>query len=329
VATGKPSQVTITTCDFAGTGANDTLTGTTGDDVLCGLGGNDTLSGLRGNDRLYGSGGNDLLVGGPGDDTLDGGQGTDTARFANNAAQGVSVDLVADGGPSVIDGFGDSDSIPVNGHTQCSLVYVVPCPFSVVENITGTRHDDEISGDSAANNIIGLGGNDTLDSGLIPFGGIGRLEGDAGNDSLTAPSMGTNTTSQTKNTLLPGTGDDTVEFTVGVTNASLWPVFKNDTLSYADIHGGGVNVNLTASGGTVTGAAGNDQVIGNHVGTVVGTDQHDELVARINGKPTALHAGDSNDILKTDDGDSKDFLGGGLGTDTCTRDVGDRLDPSC
>jgi hemolysin type calcium-binding protein len=323
-APNKPSHVTIATCDFVGTGANDTLTGTTGDDVLCGLDGKDTLNGLRGNDRLYGSGGDDILDGGPGDDILDGGQGTDTARFAKNAVQGVSVDLVANGAPAVVDGFGDSDSIPTNGHTGCSLIYVVPCPFSVVENITGTKFGDTITGDSAPNNIVGLGGNDTLDSGLT-LTGTGRVEGDAGNDSLTAPSLGTSATTLTGTILLPGIGDDTVEFTGG----PLWVIHKADTLSYADIHGGGVNVSLTGSGGTVTGAAGNDSVIGNHVGTVVGTNQHDVLVARVINKPTSLHAGDANDILQTDDGDSKDELRGGLGTDTCTRDVGDRYDPSC
>lgn len=328
-APNKPSQVTIATCDFVGTGGNDTLTGTTGGDVLCGLDGKDTLNGLRGNDRLYGSGGNDVLVGGPGDDILDGGQGTDTARFRKNAVQGVSVDLVANGAPTVVDGFGDSDSIPTNWHTRCSLVFVVRCPFSAVENITGTKFGDTITGDSGPNDVIGLGGNDVLDSGLTRCcggaDGPGRVEGDAGNDSLTAPSGGTST-SETKNTVLPGIGDDTVEFTYP---NQLWAVHRNDILSYADIHGGGVNVNLTGSGGTVTGAAGNDEVIGNHVGTVVGTDQHDELVARVSGKPTAVYAGDANDILKTDDGDTLDVLRGGLGTDTCTKDLGDRFDPSC
>ena len=56
---------------FAGTGnaLNNTITGAGGDDTLNGLGGNDTLNGDAGNDIADGGAGNDTLNGGADDDT--------------------------------------------------------------------------------------------------------------------------------------------------------------------------------------------------------------------------------------------------------------------
>ena len=152
-----------------GSGQNDTLTGDSGnnwlrgysgDDTLWGRGGHDTLIGSLGSDKLYGEEGNDWLSGRRGADTLDGGPGVDTVSYENSMA-GVTVDL----SPATDTASG--------GHAAGDTI-------SGFENVIGSEHDDELTGDSGPNKLQGLGGGDELTGGA----GDDTLSGGAGADKL-------------------------------------------------------------------------------------------------------------------------------------------------
>ncbi len=151
---------------LGGGGGNDTLLGGNGNDNLIGGSGHDSLDGGRGSDTLVGGGGNDTLLGGDGNDSLiggsghdslDGGRGNDTVSYATSSA-GVSVNLDAAGSGG--QAAGDS------------LVRI--------ENVIGSIHDDNLTGNGGSNQLVGGNGNDTLDG----AGGKDTLIGGSGADSL-------------------------------------------------------------------------------------------------------------------------------------------------
>jgi Ca2+-binding RTX toxin-like protein len=123
----------------------DTLTGTPGDDILSGFGGDDWL---RGGD------GDDLLEGGQGVDILDGGEGNDV--------------LVVSDPRDFVRGGGGHDEV------RTSVSFALE-PASDVERISavgsspvrlvGTRLDETLTGNSAANVLAGFGGEDTVTGG--------------------------------------------------------------------------------------------------------------------------------------------------------------------
>jgi Ca2+-binding RTX toxin-like protein len=101
---------------------------------------NNTMTGTAENDTLNGSGGNDTLAGLGSGDVLIGGSGTDTATYAASAA-GVDVSLTTGLG------FGGDAA----GDT-----------LQTIENLIGSGQNDTLEGSSAANNLNGGGGIDTL-----------------------------------------------------------------------------------------------------------------------------------------------------------------------
>ena len=120
-------------------GSCSVIRGTASNDVLRGTPDPDTIYGLGGNDELYGLGGDDLLNGGPGADELDGGDGTDTADYDGSGA-GVTVDL-------------SKTTAQSGGHAQGDTL-------TDIENVTGSAHDDTLTGDANANILTGGGGSD-------------------------------------------------------------------------------------------------------------------------------------------------------------------------
>ena len=108
-----------------------------------GLGGNDKLTGGAGNDLLDGGEGNDLLDGGAGADHLIGDGGNDTVNYANSAAA-VAVNLLT-GATSGGDAAGDT--------------------LSGIENLIGSRFNDQLWGDTGDNILNGGLGNDLLNGG--------------------------------------------------------------------------------------------------------------------------------------------------------------------
>ena len=183
-----------------GNGGNDTLNGKDGHDSMDGGPGNDTLNGGPGNDRLYGdlfgSGavgddiidggpGHDYLVGGPGADRLDGGQPDhpadaidyddpklnyydsvsewflpgDTASYWWSLA-GVTVDLSADDAELQRAGCAayGYDGIGRGGNAEGDCL-------TGIENIVGSGHRDNLTGNDGPNLLRGGDRADTLDGG--------------------------------------------------------------------------------------------------------------------------------------------------------------------
>ncbi|MGP3699568.1 beta strand repeat-containing protein [Rhodobacter sp. NSM] len=141
-----------------GNEGHDTLLGGEGDDYLHGNTGADLLQGGSGNDELRGGLGNDMLVGGAGADRLIGAYGQDTASYAGSA-DGVNADLLLGTGQG---GDAEGDS------------------FFGIENLLGSDHDDQLTGDLLANTLNGAAGNDTL----FGYGGHDTLRGGEGDDYL-------------------------------------------------------------------------------------------------------------------------------------------------
>lgn len=122
---------------------------------------------LKGNDEinvLKGRGGNDLLGGRGNPDYIDGGSGIDTADYSDSRAA-VDIDLTRLNGDGAATGRG--------GHAEGDLLVGI-------ENITGSDHDDRLTGDAGANALSGRAGNDALSGG----GGDDLLNGGAGADTL-------------------------------------------------------------------------------------------------------------------------------------------------
>jgi Ca2+-binding RTX toxin-like protein len=138
---------------FGGTAAGDTLVsiervaGSAYDDLLIGSGEDETL---------FGGDGNDTLKGGGGADILNGGSGSDTASY-DGSDVGVGVSLIDDDAY-----WGDAQGDELNN----------------IENLTGSAHDDFLTGDNGANTLRGQGGSDWLVGG----GGADTLQGGPGVD---------------------------------------------------------------------------------------------------------------------------------------------------
>lgn len=143
---------------MSGAGRDDWLSGSNFNDSMLGGAGSDQLLGKGGNDKIFGGDGADTLNGGSGSDTLDGGDGFDIANYSGSASP-IRVDLQ----------FSHVNSFDAAGDT-----------FKFVEGILGSNFDDNLSGDSLANDIFGSAGNDFLRG----RGGDDSCFGGEGNDVI-------------------------------------------------------------------------------------------------------------------------------------------------
>jgi VCBS repeat-containing protein len=192
-----------TTKPFAGkfaTGEEDTIDGKGGNDTLFGAGGDDTLKGDTGDDALNGETGKDLLRGGAGKDLLDGGAGLDTADYSDKKT-GVVLKLNT-----------NKQSVATVGGTAEDKV-------KNVENITGGRANDTLTGDKNANELKGGAADDTLDGGKQND----TLDGGKGNDTMIG-GLG-------NDTLMGGKGNDEFVFNakLGAANVDVITDFKHNT----------------------------------------------------------------------------------------------------
>jgi Ca2+-binding RTX toxin-like protein len=126
--------------NLVGSSHNDGLGGDASDNTIEGGAGDDHLSGGDGNDVLRGGADDDWLGGGLDADVLDGGTGSDGIRYYASAA-GVTVNL-ATGTAS----GGDAD-----GDVLISI-----------EKVSGSTHDDVLTGDDGNNWFFGHQGSDVL-----------------------------------------------------------------------------------------------------------------------------------------------------------------------
>ncbi|MGL5839641.1 MAG: cadherin domain-containing protein [Sphingorhabdus sp.] len=157
--------------------------------------GNDTLVGSAANNNLQGGDGDDWLVGGLGADTLVGGVGIDTVSYAgSDGTGGVNINLAITTAQTTITGSESSGDL-----------------ISGVERAVGSQYGDTLTGNTEANILRGLRGNDTISggSGTGNLKGLGNdvLIGDDGNDTLTGGVHEDNLDGGAGNDILEGGGD--------------------------------------------------------------------------------------------------------------------------
>ncbi len=176
VLTANQAQIGIDGL-FNGDDQDNLLEGGNGDDTMFGFGGNDTLIGGEDNDVLSGGDGDDLLQGGDGDDTLEGGAGAD--HFSG----GDGFDFVD---------YSNSDRrIQADMTTRTTGVGdALGDTFEGIEQVIGTRRNDNLRGDNDANilfggsatdRIFGRAGDDTING----ESGTDIMYGNAGADVMT------------------------------------------------------------------------------------------------------------------------------------------------
>jgi Ca2+-binding RTX toxin-like protein len=260
---------------YGGAG-NDWIEGGRGNDDLFGGDDNDLLFGQEGDDELYGEDNDDYLDGGAGADLLDGGDGRDVAVYYGSE-EGVHVSLA----PLLLIGGGNS-----GGDAEGDILIDI-------EDLVGSRYDDELFGNDQANLLWGMEGNDVL------VGGGGGDEIDGGEGIDTASYQGSAegvTVSLLADTASGGDAEgdtlDNIEILIGSSHA--------DTLSGDD----GDNA-LDGRGGdnTLYGYGGEDGLWGGEDDdTMYGGDDAD-----------ALKGFGGDDVL--DGGDGADAMWGGTGND--------------
>jgi Ca2+-binding RTX toxin-like protein len=271
-----------------GDDGNDKIYGGDGDDSIYGGLNDDNLFGQAGNDFLYGQDGNDVLDGGSGNDRLDGGLGIDTVTYSI-ATAAVTVNLATTSAQNTVGSGTDT--------------------ILGIENITGSAFNDTLTGDSNANVIEGLAGNDIMNG----AGGIDTVSYASSTAGVTvnlATTTGQNTV---------GAGTDTLSGFENLTGSAF-----NDTLT------GDANANVISGlvgNDTIYGYAGIDTIMGDDGNDkIYGGDGDDSIYGGLNDDNLFGQAGndflygqDGNDVL--DGGSGNDRLDGGLGIDTVTYSI--------
>jgi Ca2+-binding RTX toxin-like protein len=272
-------NLTLTgTTSITGTGNSlaNVIIGNSGNNILAGLHGADVLNGGTGTDKAdysvsasgvnvslatgRGKGGDaegdtyisienatgskfgDTIEGNSGNNVLAGGTGIDTVSYIS-ATSGVTVRLDTAIAQNTLGAGSDT--------------------LSGFENVTGSNHNDILTGSSSANVMIGLGGNDILNGGR----GADSMFGGAGNDIYVVETAGDVVTEN------PAGGTDTVQswinytLTANVENLALMgPSGLSGTGNeLGNIIAGNSNSNALwgkAGNDTLLGKGGNDQLIG-------------------------------------------------------------------
>lgn len=262
------------------TNGADTIHGYGGADTIVGLGGDDIIFGDNGDDTIDAGADNDIIVGGKGADTIDGGSGEDRASYGDSL-EGVSVSLATGRGSG---GTAQGDRL-VN-----------------IEDLFGSKFDDDLIGDGGNNILVGDDGDDVLQGGsgrdqLIGGGGADVLNGGIGvdraiyNDSdagiIVDLKVGTGSGGEAEGDALVG-----IEEVAGSRH--------DDQLLGDDAN----NLFIGGDGNDILkGAGGADLLLGG-----LGTDR-----LKGGGGADELFGGDGDDALFGEDGD--DELDGGAGRD--------------
>ena len=150
-----------TTVKFSPLYFDGKINGTDGADLLQGSAADDHISGWDNNDQISGLGGNDTFDGGAGNDIISGGFGNDTIVYLSATAS-IQVNLTKK----------LASDLDTNGNSGIGID-----KLKSIENIIAGNYDDMLTGNKAANSIIGGSGNDTIDGGPgsdILTGGDGK-----------------------------------------------------------------------------------------------------------------------------------------------------------
>jgi len=242
---------------------------------------------------VMGGSGNDMLISSTSPDMFDGGEGVDTVSYVQ-ATSGIVISLgYFGGGGSGVDWLKDVENL--NGSR-----------FN--DEMTGNEVDNQINGGSGDDEIYGREGNDTL----IGAEGADYLDGGDGNDVLDG--------GDGLDTLIGGRGDDLYldrDGTDVIVEAAAEGI---DTLStYASTYTLGANLDKLYFIGT-----GNFRGVGNDLDNDVSSisSDGDDWLSGLGGDDN-LFAGAGNDLL--DGGVGADRMFGGLGNDTFVVDaIGDQ-----
>jgi Ca2+-binding RTX toxin-like protein len=153
--------------NLRGTAFADFLAGNEFVNVIEGGAGADKMRGWAGDDTLNGDAGNDSMIGGEGADHINGGDGIDTAAYTGSIA-GVVVSLVTNTG---IGGDAEGDVL------------------TSIENLSGTRLSDILTGDDGKNRLAGGAGADHIyggggDDSIFTGSGFDYADGGAGLDTV-------------------------------------------------------------------------------------------------------------------------------------------------
>ncbi|WP_438751633.1 calcium-binding protein [Pararhizobium sp. O133] len=337
---------TITVADTA---ANKITTGG-GDDIVYSYDGNDTLTGGGGNDTLDAGKGVDTVLGGTGDDEVnfadggkdkgDGGTGIDRVTL-NRSADTVARTLTITGSTATLsDGTSlkNFENYWVSFGSGNDVIKSVGSALSVSasggdgnDTLLGTSGADRINGDNGNDTIKAGGGDDSIDGGA----GDDKIEGGAGNDMIN-DNGGTNiidagsgndsvylqdynAAKPSKNTVLLGTGDDSM---TGGYNGATLTADGGTGIDMATINLGLSTKNLTftmSANAKVTNAPitlKNFERISIAGGSGADKFTGGKLDDTLNGGAGAdtLNGGAGNDVLTGDEGN--DTLKGGAGNDT-------------
>ena len=257
---------------IAGSGHDDNLTGDSQGNRLEGRAGDDTLAGGGGADTLDGGEDNDRLSGGEGADILDGGAGRDVLDYETSSS-GVTVNLTT-GTASGGDAEGDV--------------------FSNFERIAGSRHDDDLTGDSGENLLKGRAGDDRLVGGR----GDDRLMGGVGNDRLSGD--------EGADTLDGGEGQDVLDYETSSSGVTL-------NLATGAASGGHAEGDVFSNFERIAGSRHDDDLTGDRMGNLLkGRAGDDRLVGGRGDDRLMGGVGDDRLVGGRDD----DRLLGGAGADT-------------
>jgi Ca2+-binding RTX toxin-like protein len=268
---------------LTGNAADNNLWGGDGADTLAGNDGNDWLDAGAGADSLLGGAGYDQLSGGAGNDTIDGGDGSDSVTYFNDygdiapTGKGVTVNLATG---TATDNWGNTDKLVG------------------IENASGSRYGDTLTGDATNNSLYGDEGNDTIAGG----GGSDWLDGGAGADSLAGGADG--------DQLSGGAGNDTLDGGDGRDGAN----YSNDYGNIAPT-GKGVTVSLL-TGVAIDNWGNTDKLVS--IEDVQGSRYADKLTG--NALDNSLWGNEGNDTLSGDAGN--DWLDGGAGADSLLGGLG-------
>src|SRR3954470_24293487 len=253
----------------------------------------DQIVGTAHHDHIYAGGGNDIIKGGGGADTINGGDGRDGASYEDSDV-GVQVSLVT----------GKGHGGTAEGDTLISI-----------EDLYGSKHDDQLVGNSGDNLLSGGDGNDTLKGG----GGTDVLKGGAGDDTMMIDGV--------EDHVYGGGGNDTpgVSSKQGlVLNPYTGFIDYNPYTSPGDyFHAPHSNLNgpfgpfgpYLHSPGDTKQVTDVENVVGtNYSDKIVGTDGANALSGE--GGDDVLMGREGDDVLSG--GNGNDFIFAGAGSDTVT-----------
>jgi Ca2+-binding RTX toxin-like protein len=255
--------------------------------------GADQIVGTDKIDHIYAGGGNDIIKGGGGADVINGGEGHDGVTYEDSDV-GVQVSLVT----------GTGKGGTAEGDTLISI-----------EDVYGSKFDDQLVGNSGDNLLSGGDGNDTLKGG----GGTDVLKGGDGDDTMYVDGA--------EDHVYGGQGNDTLVMSSKqgmVINLNTGFIDNNPYTSPGDYfhaphfnwHGpfSPLDAYWHAQGDTQQVTDVENVVGSNYADKIVGNDVANSLSG--NGGDDVLFGMGGNDTLSG--GTGKDFLIGGAGADTLT-----------